>query len=46
MELDINWYERITVHTDSIDLVNLQWHSQNKVGNVGIFVLWRDREKL
>ena len=21
-----------------------EWYSQNKVGNIGIFILWRDRE--
>ena len=27
-------------------LFNFEWNSQNKVGNIGILVLWRDREKL
>ena len=30
--------------TDFIGLFNFEWYSQNKVGNVGILVLWRDRE--
>ena len=32
--------------TDFIGLFNFEWYSQNKVGNVGILVLWRDRENL
>ena len=31
---------------DFIGLLNFEWHSQNEVGNFGIFVLWRDHEKL
>ena len=31
---------------DFVGLVNFEWHSQNKVGNVGILVLQRDCEKL
>ena len=26
--------------------LNFQWHGQNKVGKIGVLVLWRDREKL
>ena len=29
---------------DFVSLFNLQWHSQNKIGNTGILVLWRDPE--
>ena len=29
-----------------IDLLNFEWHSQNEVGNIAIFVLWGDCEKL
>ena len=29
--------------SDFISLFNFEWHSQNKVGNIGILVLWRDR---
>ena len=32
--------------TDLIGLFNFVWHSQNKVGNIAILVLWTDREKL
>ena len=28
-----------------ICLFKFEWHSQNEVGNIGILVLWRDREK-
>ena len=31
---------------DFIGLFSFEWHSRNKVGNIGIIVLWRDREKL
>ena len=31
---------------DFISLVNFEWHGQTKVGNIAIFVLWRDREKI
>ena len=26
--------------------LNFEWHTQSKVGNIGILVLWRDRENL
>ena len=29
--------------SDFISLVNFEWHSQNKVGNIDILVLWRYR---
>ena len=39
--------KRITLKVaDFIGLFNFEWHGQNKVGNVVILVLWRDREKL
>ena len=31
---------------DFICLCNFEWHGQNKVGNIAILVLLRDREKL
>ena len=31
---------------DFICLCNLEWHFQNKVGNIAILALFRDREKL
>ena len=30
---------------DFICPFNFQWHDQNKVGNIAILVLWRNREK-
>ena len=32
--------------TDFIGIVNFEWHSQNKIVNIGILVFRRDREKL
>ena len=29
---------------DFIGLFEFEWHSENKVGNILIVVLWRDRE--
>ena len=29
-----------------IAFFNFEWHGQNKVGNIAILALWRDREKL
>ena len=47
MKLDASWSKGLTSKvTDFIDLFNFEWHGQNKVGNIGILVLWRDREKL
>ena len=31
---------------DFIGLYNFEWHNQDEVGNIGILVLQRDREKL
>ena len=31
---------------DFLRLFNFEWHNQNELGNIGILVLWRDREKL
>ena len=31
---------------DFIGLFNVEWHSQNEFGNIGILVLLRDRKKL
>ena len=30
---------------DFTGLFNFEWYGQNKVGNIAILVLWRDREK-
>ena len=30
---------------DFIGLFNFEWNGKNKVGNIAILVLWRDREK-
>ena len=27
--------------TDFTGFVNIQWHSQNEVGNIGILVFWK-----
>ena len=42
VKLDVCWYKI----ADFISLLNFEWHSQNKVGNIGILELWRDHEKL
>ena len=46
VKLDVNWQKRLPFKVgDFIGLLNFKWHSQNKVANIGILVLWKDCEK-
>ena len=47
MKLDVIWHKELLFRiSDFSGLFNFEWHSENKVGNVGILVLRRDLEKL
>ena len=46
VKLDVSWQKRLSFKVaDFIGLFNFEWRGQNKVGNIAIFMLWRDREK-
>ena len=41
--LDDSWWKGLPNKVaEFIGLFNFEWHSQNKVGNIGILILWRD----
>ena len=47
LQLDVSWLKGLSLKvTNFIGLFNFEWHRQNKVLNIAILVLWRDREKL
>ena len=47
VKLYVSWQKGLPFKVgDFIGLFNYEWHSQNTVGNIGILVLWIDREKL
>ena len=49
VKLDVSWQKGLPFKVADfigIRLFNFEWHSQNKVGNIGSLALWRDRKKL
>ena len=47
VELNVSRQKRLSFRdADSIGHFHFEWHSPNKIGNIGILALWRDREKL
>ena len=47
VKLVVSWYKGLPFKiADFFGLFNFEWQNQNKVGNAGIFVLWRGPEKL
>ena len=47
VKLDVSWQKGSPFKvSDFISPFNFEWHRQNKVGNIGIHVLWRDHGKL
>ena len=40
MNLDVSWQKGLPFKVgDFADLLNFEWFSKNKIGNIGIFVL-------
>ena len=47
VKIDVSWWMGLSFKVaDFIGLFNFEWHSKNKVGNIGILILWRNHEKL
>ena len=47
VKIDVSWWTGLSFKVaDFISLLDMEWHGQNKVDNIGILVLWRDCEKL
>ena len=47
VKLDVSWQKGLPFRVpDFFGLINFEWQGQNKVGNIAILVLSRDREKL
>ena len=43
VKLVVSWYKGLPLKVaDIFGLFVFEWQNQNKVGNIGILVLWRD----